>query len=104
MKIPTLKPSLSEYTNSRATVFKDKAGATKRIRGYEWQLIKRRILERDNYRCQHCGRVGGNLQVDHIIPLEQGGSNDDINLQVLCSECHQQKTTEELRERYRRGW
>lgn len=28
------------------------------------------------------------LQVHHVIPVEDGGSDDPQNLQVLCAECH----------------
>ncbi len=28
------------------------------------------------------------LQVHHIIPVAQGGSDDAHNLQLLCAECH----------------
>ncbi|MCO6506236.1 MAG: HNH endonuclease [Snodgrassella sp.] len=104
MKIPTLKSSLPEFNSSSATVLRDKPGATKRIRGYRWQEIKKRVLARDSFRCRSCGCIGGSLQVDHIIPLELGGSNDDSNLQVLCADCHKHKTTKELRQRYKRGW
>ena len=58
-----------------------------------------RILERNGMTCQICG-VGPNepnpynpekrvrLQVDHIIPLSEGGTNDDSNLRVTCSVCN----------------
>lgn len=35
----------------------------------------------------NCGKNYG-LQVHHIIPIEQGGSNQLSNLIVLCVECH----------------
>ena len=34
-------------------------------------------------------------QIDHISPLACGGTNDDINLQSICKECHFEKTQEE---------
>lgn len=40
--------------------------------------------------------------VDHRIPLEQGGSNEDDNLQLLCSGpdgCHARKTKSEAKQR-----
>ncbi len=37
-------------------------------------------------RCANCG-VTGNLSVDHIIPLSQGGSDEDSNRQLLCRDC-----------------
>ena len=33
------------------------------------------------------------VEIDHIIPLELGGTNDQINLQALCPGCHIFKTS-----------
>ncbi len=30
--------------------------------------------------------------VDHIIPIVEGGTNEIINLQMLCRSCHTKKT------------
>jgi hypothetical protein len=38
-------------------------------------------------------------QVDHITPLGDGGSNDKVNLQVICAYCHAIKTFAEARAR-----
>jgi 5-methylcytosine-specific restriction endonuclease McrA len=49
-----------------------------------------RILQRDNSTCQRCGRTvadGIKLDIDHKIPVDWGGSNDDNNLWSLCQEC-----------------
>ena len=30
-------------------------------------------------------------QIEHIKPLASGGTNNDINLQSICKECHFEK-------------
>lgn len=45
--------------------------------------------------CRQClaeGRTTQAREVDHIIPLEAGGTDDRANLQALCRQCHKQKT------------
>ena len=48
-----------------------------------------KIINRDNNSCLRCG-VGGEieLEVHHILPINQGGTNDDSNLATLCPRCH----------------
>ncbi|WP_422445342.1 HNH endonuclease [Thermoanaerobacterium sp. DL9XJH110] len=63
-----------------------------------------RILCRDNFTCQDCGRflayrnqygmyipVGVDLEVHHIIPVCEGGTDHQNNLKTLCRECHLKK-------------
>lgn len=52
--------------------------------------------------CVHCeakGLVVAAAEVDHVIPLEQGGPDDETNLQGLCHACHKAKTAAEARKR-----
>jgi HNH endonuclease len=49
------------------------------------------ILKRDNYTCHYCHRTGVPLEVDHVIPLYKGGTNDDRNLVAACHECNHGK-------------
>lgn len=49
--------------------------------------IKSQVRERDNFKCQICGK-DTNLHVHHIIPRRKGGSHDLENLILLCSSCH----------------
>lgn len=46
-------------------------------------------------RCAQCGRTpsddGVKLHVDHKIPQTWGGTNDEDNLQALCSDCNEGK-------------
>lgn len=75
---------------------------TKEVAHYrtsDWKSRRVRILVRDAYRCRSCSRVayGRAAHVDHVKPLEDGGTDDDANLQVLCQSCHGAKTREEQR-------
>ena len=59
-------------------------------------------LPRNNYyvkqllsqqqQCQHCGKGGKGLEVDHQVPLSQGGRDEPNNLVVLCKQCHRERT------------
>lgn len=54
------------------------------------------VLKRDNYRCAKCGAAPSNdhsveLEVDHVVAVARGGSNDLANLQTLCQKCNQGK-------------
>ncbi|QOJ37166.1 MAG: HNH endonuclease [Nitrospira sp.] len=64
------------------------------------QKKRARILSRNGYTCQVCGAGGGEvdpygssrrvrLQIDHIIPKKEGGTDQDENLRVLCSTCNE---------------
>ncbi|MBU2534502.1 MAG: HNH endonuclease [Alphaproteobacteria bacterium] len=52
--------------------------------------LRFRILKRDNFTCQYCGRKAPDvvLHVDHIKPITQNGSNDLRNLITACAECN----------------
>ena len=43
-----------------------------------------------------------NLEVDHRVPLSEGGDNDYANLWLLCVECHKAKTIAERSARLKR--
>ena len=53
--------------------------------------IRFTVLKRDRYRCQICKRPGGDLEVDHIVPVGQGGSDRMDNLQTACQDCNRGK-------------
>ncbi len=45
---------------------------------------------------------GSLWELDHIVPLVDGGSHDERNLQTLCTPCHTRKSAGEARERAQR--
>jgi 5-methylcytosine-specific restriction endonuclease McrA len=52
------------------------------------------ILNRDKKTCRICGRKAPDvsLEVDHIIPVDKGGTNDPSNLETLCFDCNRGKS------------
>lgn len=61
-------------------------------------LLRISVLHRDGYKCVFCGRNPKQVQleVDHIEPFSQGGSNDPCNLQTLCIDCNRGKGARRL--------
>lgn len=50
-----------------------------------------RIRERQNGLCAGCLKKAANLEIDHIVAIANGGSNDPSNLQLLCRPCNRSK-------------
>lgn len=46
------------------------------------------VLERDQYQCAKCGSHD-KIEIHHIIPICNHGTNDYDNLIALCPLCHQ---------------
>ncbi len=79
----------------------DPAG-DKTPKGIPWKRISEAVLARDNYSCRSCGKstfadvpkensshsIHLSVQVHHIIPRKDGGSDSFRNLITLCDECH----------------
>lgn len=57
-----------------------------------------RILQRDEFACRYCGRRAPDvvLEVDHVTPRCQGGSDEQDNLVAACEDCNRSKSGSEL--------
>lgn len=58
------------------------------------QKTRYMILHRHAYRCRACGHGAADdarLVIDHIVPVDWGGTNALDNLQALCEACNQGK-------------
>jgi 5-methylcytosine-specific restriction protein A len=101
--VKTLKPIVpmsGQSSGKRSTAWAPSRRGTSSQRGYgaAWQRLRLVILERDQHLCQTCmaeGRVTVATQVDHIKPKFEGGTDDESNLQAICSECHDAKSKRE---------
>lgn len=51
------------------------------------------VFKRDAFRCQYCGKSAPEviLEVDHIDPVANGGTNDIFNLITSCRDCNRGK-------------
>lgn len=54
-----------------------------------------RIKLRDQYTCQECGRATEIGNVDHKVPLAEGGDDSDQNVRWVCLDCHAEKSKHE---------
>jgi hypothetical protein len=56
--------------------------------------VKMRVVRRDNYTCQVCGRhlLDTELEFDHIIPISKGGSSEEHNIRLTCFKCNRDKS------------
>lgn len=60
--------------------------------------IRFEVFKRDHFTCQYCGRMAPDviLEVDHIKPVAEGGTNDMINLITSCRDCNRGKGKRKL--------
>ena len=80
------KPWASSKRKSRLT-----------LSGSKEQARRKRVLARYLDTCHVCGRRGAD-QVDHVVPLAEGGPDDESNCAPIHAEpCHREKTAEEAR-------
>ena len=58
-----------------------------------WGDLRTKVILRDNCACQECGETAYEwLEVHHIIPINKGGDELNINnLITLCIVCHKKK-------------
>lgn len=56
------------------------------------------VFARDAFTCRYCGVQPGDVRlvVDHLIPVAQGGTNDESNLITACEPCNQGKSARRL--------
>ena len=55
--------------------------------------VRFEVFKRDKFTCTYCGRKAPDvvLEIDHIIPVAEGGKNDIMNLTTSCRDCNRGK-------------
>lgn len=75
--------------------------SAKRGYGRTWRKLRLLQLNREPL-CELCRAEGRSVpghDVDHIVPLNDGGEHELSNLQTLCKSCHSRKTAKDVRRR-----
>lgn len=62
--------------------------------------LRKQIVDNQKNTCGKCKQVlSAYFQIDHIVGLQFGGTDDESNLMALCCECHVIKSIEENKRR-----
>lgn len=74
-----------------------KVNPVKRITGRRLQAMRAKLFSSAPLcaECERQGRVTAATQRDHVIPLFEGGLDDESNEQGLCNDCHDVKSQAE---------
>lgn len=97
-RLQTLKPRIGTL----APKVRTHTTAATRITGTTLQARRKRCWIRAEAKCERCGIVVAyphGFELDHRIPLWQGGPDTEDNCQVLCigpQGCHEAKTREDM--------
>ena len=62
--------------------------------------VRFEVLKRDRFQCQYCGRAAPDvlLEVDHVLPVSAGGTDELENLRTSCQGCNRGKSDRLLAE------
>ncbi len=60
----------------------------------KYQDIRFAVFARDKFRCFYCGASSETvkLEIDHVLPVCEGGNNNAENLVTSCHECNSSKS------------
>ena len=93
-KLPTLKSRLNPVEGRKLSTTNT---SERRMTGSRLQARRLRLWT-ESPTCAECGRVvayPNGFELDHRVPLHQGGADTDENCQILCCGpygCHLKKT------------
>jgi hypothetical protein len=80
-----MQSGISKNSNGLAKNIKHKRSVS--------ETKKKYIASNQSWRCGHCNnQLDYSYEVDHIVDLQHGGTNETDNLVALCRNCHGKKT------------
>jgi len=65
-----------------------------RILLQDMKFNRQNLLERDDYKCQYCGKIFAprELNMDHVLPKDRGGGTSWENVVTSCIRCNSRKS------------
>ena len=59
--------------------------------------MKKKVASDQEWKCKICANMLDECyEIDHVICIKDGGSNEENNLQALCPNCHRKKTNNDM--------
>lgn len=98
LRTPAPRVQMARSSGPRFASVAPRDDSTPRQRGGAWTKRRAAYL-RTHPLCVHCERVGMVTpadEVDHVVPLCEGGADNESNYQPLCVSCHKAKTAKEI--------
>jgi len=95
--MPLAPPRFGRKAAPRKAWTKPRWQPDRRKRGRAGQRDRAQVLAEEPL-CRPCLEVGltsPSEEVDHVVPLFEGGSDDRSNKQGICRPCHKKKTAAE---------
>jgi len=87
---PYINSNIYNMTHQQRKILSSSGKSTKRCVS---ETKKKYVAANQNWHCKHCNQqLSAWFEIDHVIKLEYGGSNNIENLEALCRECHGKKT------------
>jgi HNH endonuclease len=85
----------SEYCSYKESTKNSIKKTTRKRRTPISRQLRFEIFQRDNFTCQYCGKQKvekAELEIDHIIPIAEGGKDEYSNLTTSCKDCNRGKS------------
>lgn len=71
-------------------------GKKKKLRKPLGERLRKIVAAEQKWRCKNCNQLlSAAFDIDHLVPVCEGGTNDRENLVALCKNCHGIKTMQD---------
>lgn len=98
---PNYNQQIVGMPNEQRQAERIKQSGKKGVKRSVSETKKKYVASGQNWKCTNCKKqLNAWFEVDHVVRLENGGSNSVDNLVALCRECHGEKTAKENMSKY----